>query len=95
MKATGLAGQPCPTQTLASQQTCLVPMRTAIQSQYTTASVVAIVFAFLQILGCSFTFCLIRGIKLAREQDLAMDMDTPAEIAIANVNANTTGSNTK
>lgn len=72
----GLAGQPCPDVTLfpnSYQKVCLPIMVTKIKSSYVTVGVVAIVFAFLQIIGFLFALCLIRGIRLARDQDQQMD----------------------
>jgi len=78
--ASGVAGVPCPEVTRYTQQTCMLPMQTTIQSSFTSVGVVALCFAFLQIIGIGFAFCLIRGIKLAREQDQMTDvaLDTAA-----------------
>eukprot|EP00455_Lapot_gusevi_P019597 TRINITY_DN2092_c0_g2_i1.p1 TRINITY_DN2092_c0_g2~~TRINITY_DN2092_c0_g2_i1.p1 ORF type:complete len:247 (-),score=98.07 TRINITY_DN2092_c0_g2_i1:117-857(-) len=67
----GLAGQPCPDPITrpTSKRPCMTTLLTKLQSSYTTAGIVAIVFAFLQILGFMFALCLIRGIRLSREAD--------------------------
>ena len=64
---TGLAGQPCPTDKATIGAVCMPLIIEQVKSSYMTVGVVAIVFAFLQILGLLFAICLIRGIKMSRE----------------------------
>jgi hypothetical protein len=79
--ASGIAGQPCPANTAFTQQTCMLVMQQTIQSSFTTVGIVSMCFAFLQIIGIGFAVCLIRGIKLARDQDQMSDqaVDTPTQ----------------
>eukprot|EP00455_Lapot_gusevi_P019594 TRINITY_DN2092_c0_g1_i2.p1 TRINITY_DN2092_c0_g1~~TRINITY_DN2092_c0_g1_i2.p1 ORF type:complete len:256 (-),score=98.41 TRINITY_DN2092_c0_g1_i2:229-996(-) len=73
---TGLAGQPCPDPIKYPKsvgKTCLSIMVEKIRSSYVTVGVVAIVFALLQIIGFMFALCLIRGIRLARDQEQMVD----------------------
>jgi hypothetical protein len=75
--SSGIAGIPCPEITRTTHQTCLLPMKAMIESSFSTVGVVALCFAFLQIIGFGFAVCLIRGIRLARDQD--QHADQPAE----------------
>ena len=75
--SSGIAGVPCPEITRTTHQTCMLPMQTMITSSFSTVGVVALCFAFLQIIGFGFAVCLIRGIRLARDQD--QHADQPAE----------------
>jgi hypothetical protein len=66
----GLAGQPCPstvTNPASASVTCMSLIIAQVQASYTSVGVVAIVFAFLQIVGMLFAVCLIRGIRMQRE----------------------------
>jgi hypothetical protein len=71
-QTSGLAGQPCPDPIKVPNSylvTCKSILIDKVKSSYVTVGVVAIVFAFLQIVGLLFAMCLIRGIRLARESD--------------------------
>jgi hypothetical protein len=63
----GLAGQPCSPIALQTEAVCMPLIIEQVKSSYMTVGVVAIVFAFLQILGLLCAICLIRGIKMSRE----------------------------
>lgn len=65
----GLAGQPCPDPIAnpAVKVPCMALIVDAVKSSYVTVGVVAIVFAFLEIIGMLFAACLIRSIKQQRE----------------------------
>ena len=83
----GRAEIPCPAASIPQEQTCMPLMLQSLQGAYETVGIVALVFAFLQAVGLGFSFCLIRGIKLAREQDQEAERETPAEIQIREINA--------
>ena len=64
----GLAVQPCPPKSIPPMQVCMPLILSVVQSSYTTAAIVAIVFAFLEIAGLLFAAILIRTIKITKEQ---------------------------
>jgi hypothetical protein len=76
--ARGKAGKPCPDPVAfpeSNGRPCMALMLAQIQHSYVTVGVVAVVFAFIQIIGLSFAFCLIRGIQIARDQHQMVDQE--------------------